>query len=163
MPLTTFGKCCLLTYVRPDLVPMDDPQDVRDEIGWYLWESLYTRWYDLFRSMHGLTATDVIPGRSGGMTVKKWIDDLVMAERNKIDQLGVDEWWAYEFEALILADDEAERLLAMEQPPRPASWTDPWGGELRCEQCGARHSLGNHHSGQMLCQNCVDTHYNGFW
>ena len=163
MPVTTFGKCCVLTYVRPDLVPIDDPQDIRDEIGWYLWESFYTRWYDLFRSMHGLTATDVIPGRSGGMTVKKWIEDLVMAERNKIDLLSVDEWWAYEFEALSLDDDEAERLLTMAQPPRPASWPEPWDVSAQCGQCGERHHVGRHHSGQMLCQNCVDTHFNGFW
>ena len=97
------------------------------------------------------------------MTVKKWIEDLVMAERNKIDLLGIDEWWAYEFEALSLSDDEAESLLTMAQPPRPASWPDPWDVRFQCEMCGGRHHVREHHSGQMLCQNCVDTDFNGVW
>ena len=125
-----FGKLCVLTYARPDLVPVDDEQDVRDEIGWYLYESLQARWYELFRTMHGLTESDVVPGRSGGMTVKKWVEDIVKAERNKIDQLGVDEWWAYEFEPLEISDDEHQRLVVMVQPPRPASWLDPWDERL---------------------------------
>ena len=161
MPIT-FGKLCVWTFARLDLVP-EYEQDARDEIGYYLYDTLEQRWFESFRSMHGLTPGDVIPGRCGGVPVKQWVTEIVRAERDKIDELGVDEWWAYELDPTVMSSEEYQAVLRMEQPPRPAEWRDPWDECQKCEYCGERHQLSKHDTGMLLCENCVGNNFSGKW
>ena len=163
MPIT-FGKLCVWAYGRLEYVP-EYEQDTRDEIGYYLYDTMEARWFEMFRLTHGLSLSDVIPGLFGGMSVEQWVAAIVKAHRDQIDQLSVDEWWRLELAPSpnVLSAEEYQDVLRMEQPPRPPEWLDPWDECQRCAQCGERHRLGEPHSEEMLCQNCVDTDFNGVW
>ena len=156
MPIT-FGKLCVWAYGRLEYVP-EYEQDTRDEIGYYLYDTMEARWFQMFRFTHGLSESDVIPGDFGGMSVKDWVAAIVQADRDKIDELGVDEWWRLELDVdpSVMSAEERRAVLRMEQPPRPAEWRDPWDECQECEYCGERHQLSKHgDSGMVLCENCV--------
>ena len=138
-------------------------QDTRDEIGYYLYDTLEARWFEMFRLTHGLSQSDVIPGDVGGMSVKEWVAAIVKTERDKIDELGVDAWWRFELDPTVMSEDEYQEVLTMEQPPRPPDWLDPWEECQKCEMCGGRHRLSEHHSAMMLCETCVDSNFSGKW
>ena len=138
-------------------------QDARDEIGYYLYDTLEARWFESYRSMHGLTPGDVIPGRCGGVSVKQWVTEIVRAERDKIDELGVDAWWAYELDPTNMFEEEYQDVLRMQQPPRPPDWLDPWEECPECDMCGGRHRVSEHHTAMMLCETCVDSNFSGKW
>ena len=161
MPIT-FGKLCVWTYGRLEYVP-EYEQDTRDEIGYYLYDTMEARWFEMFRLTHGLSESDVIPGDFGGMSVKQWVAAIVKTERDKIDELGVDEWWRLELDPTVMSAEEYQAVLRMEQPPRPAEWLDPWDECQKCELCLERHLLSKHDTGMMLCGNCLDFNVSGRW
>ena len=97
------------------------------------------------------------------MSVKEWVAAIVKTERDKINELGVAEWWRFELAPTVMSEEEYQAVLRMEQPPRPAEWLDPWDECQKCELCLERHLLSKHDTGMMLCGNCLDFNVSGRW
>ena len=74
----------------------------------------------------------------------------------------MEEFWVFQFEIGMQGYDR-ESIAAVAdypQPRIPDIWLEPAGPTCdMCSQSGAQ----RHHTGELLCQNCVDIHYSGCW
>ena len=157
----TFGKIAKNDY--GDNLPCENESETRDEIGWYYFLSREMEWFKAFQELDRSEPDDIIQGiqgNNGDITVKEFVKARVAKERDRINAMSVDEWWAFEFR-VVNDHPELAGAADMEQPPRPPTWLDP-EEELEaktCDMCGTRFHLFTHYSGMRLCHNCADTNW----
>ena len=144
-------------------------EDLREEMQHYYLESYQFEWEDTFWRLNGATDNDVV---ILGLTVSQVIVHLLAEQVKKFEEMSMAEWWAFSFvphqslRQRLHSNDAAIHLQP--QPPVP-TWSDEDRAAVRrtCAMCGTapRHDVNVrlHHAGDILCQNCVDTNYNGFW
>ena len=154
MPIVTFGQLICYLYIDPSAW---DFEDLRSEVMWHFEDSIEAAYYSMFDRLARLAPSDVFPER--GDTVQDFVRARVLAAVEYIQALSIQEYWAFQFE-LVPDENFTASLLNLPQPPIPANWLQPPGPT--CSMCGSR-DAGQHHTGELLCQNCVDNHFYGCW
>ena len=158
MPIT-FGKLLVWTC---DVVPPKHEQHTRCEVGFWLYETLELDWFAMFQRQ-GLGPDDVVPGEHGGMPVKQFVKSMVKVERDKLDKLSVDEWWAYRVDPHpeLLSNAERQHLLMMCSPPAPRRGSILTTTRTRADVRHALQNLVYHYTHMILCEVCIENNFSG--
>ena len=167
----TNGKIAIFFYGEDAVNHADEEADFRAEIDYYYLESSKLQWYETFLRLARKEPHMYLD--EFGVTVEDFVQMREAAEKKRMENMSVDEWWNFEFEPHAQAIDSSDQrgIRDMQQPPRPEPWLEPWEAVLRprCGMCGeSRLYVGKHHTsedddGWLLCQNCVDNHFGGHW
>ena len=162
MPLVTFAQLICNMYADPSAW---DFEDLRDDFALVYDEFVEATWYYTFERLAHMSRSDLLP-ECGGITVKAFVRARVQDATQYIKGLSVEDFWAFEFEpSPDFVEQNAELIatvLRMDSNAThiPSIWLEPLGPT--CNMCGARNP-GQHHTGQLLCENCVDNHFFGCW
>ena len=144
-------------------------KELREEMQYYYLESYQQEWEDTFWRLNGATDNDVV---ILGLTVAQVIVHLLAEQVKKFEEMSMAEWWAFSFvphQSLRQRLHSSHAAIHLQPQPPVPTWSDEDRAAVRrtCAMCGTapRHDVyvGLHLSGDILCQNCVDTNFNGFW
>ena len=159
----TNGKIAIFFYGEDLVNSTENEEDFRAEINYYYLESSKLQWYETFLRLARKEPHMYLD--EFGVTVKDFVQMREAAEKARMENMSVDEWWNFEFEPHAQAIDSSDQrgIRGMQQPPRPEPWLEPWEEVDKCKMCGGRRNVGMHHTDDILCQTCVDNHFGGHW
>ena len=160
MPLVAFALIVSYLYDDPSAW---DFVDLRDEVAWIYEESIEAAWYFTFEHLARMTRSDLLPD-CGNVTVEAFVRARVILATQFLMGMSMEEFWAFEFEpSLAFMEAYPEFMISLPTLPRPSippTWLEPPGAT--CDRCGSRNAM-LHHTGELLCENCVDNHFFGCW